>query len=213
MMNELHQGQPVLHMGKPLEEAKAAMIMLHGRGSDAEDIISLAPEFGQADFAYLAPNAAGNAWYPQRFIAPIESNEPWLTSALQVVGDLVAQVGQAGIPAEKVMLLGFSQGACLALEYAARNARRYGGVVGLSGGLIGPMGMTFAYPGSLDSTPVFLGCSDVDFHIPVARVHESAEVLGAMGAAVDKRIYPGMGHTINADEIAAVQGVMASLTP
>ncbi len=207
-MSDLHQGQVVLHTGKLLEEAKAAMILLHGRGSDAEDIISLVPEFGQTDFAYLAPNAAGNTWYPNRFIAPLESNEPWLTSALQVVGDLLAHLGQAGIPAEKVILLGFSQGACLALEYAARNARRYGGVAGLSGGLIGPEGMTFDYPGSLDGTPVFLGCSDVDFHIPVGRVHESAEVLGAMGAAVDKRIYPGMGHTINEDEITAVREMM-----
>ncbi len=210
-MTGLHQGQTVLHTGKALEEAKAAMILLHGRGSDAEDIISLAPEFQQSDFAYLAPNAAGNTWYPNRFIAPIESNEPWLSSALQVVADLLAHIGQTGVPLEKTILLGFSQGACLALEYAARNAGRYGGVVALSGGLIGPEGMVFDYQGLMDGTPVFLGCSDVDFHIPVARVHESAAVFGAMGAVVNKRIYPGMGHTINEDEIAAVRGVMAGL--
>lgn len=210
-MSQLHQGQSVLAAGKPLEEAKAAMILLHGRGSDARDILSLAGEFEQPEFAYIAPNAAGNTWYPNRFIAPLESNEPWLSSALQAISDLLAHVEQAGIPAEKTMLLGFSQGACLALEYAARNPQRYGGVAGLSGGLIGPQGMTFNYPGSLTDTPVFLGCSDVDFHIPVERVRESAEVFRTLGASVDERIYPGMGHTVNTDEIDAVRELMKQI--
>lgn len=207
----VHQGQPVLQAGAALDEARGAMILLHGRGADAHDILSVAAELRVPDFAYLAPNAAGNAWYPNRFIAPIESNEPWLSSALERVGEVVDIVTAAGIPAEKIVLLGFSQGACLALEYAARNAQRYGGLAGLSGGLIGPMGMTFTYPGSLDSTPVLLGCSDVDFHIPVERVHESAEALGRLGGVVDKRIYPGMGHTINMDEIEAVRGMLAGI--
>jgi predicted esterase len=210
-MNNLHQGQPVLRRGQALDDARAAMILLHGRGADAQDIISLAPEFQQPGFAYLAPSAAGNTWYPNRFIAPLESNEPWLSWALAVVDELLAQVAAAGIPAEKTVLLGFSQGACLALEYAARNPRRYGGLAGLSGGLIGPVGMSFDYPGSLDGTPVFLGCSDVDFHIPVERVYESAEALQKLGAVVETRIYPGMGHTINQDEIEAVRGIMAKL--
>ncbi len=210
-MSQLHQGQSILAAGKPLEEAKAAMILLHGRGSDATDILSLAGEFEQPDFAYIAPNAAGNAWYPNRFIAPLESNEPWLTSALQVISDLLAHVQQAGIASEKTMVLGFSQGACLALEYAARNPQRYGAVAGLSGGLIGPLGMKFAYPGSLAATPILLGCSDVDFHIPVDRVRESAAVFRDLGATVDERIYPGMGHTVNADEIEAVREMMSQL--
>ncbi len=210
-MSQLHQGQRILGTGKPLEEAQGAMILLHGRGSDAQDILSLAAEFQQPGFAYLAPNAAGNTWYPNRFIAPLDSNEPWLSSALQVISDLLADVGQAGIPIEKTLLLGFSQGACLALEYAARNPQPYGGVVGLSGGLIGPQGMTFRYPGSLAGTPVFLGCSDVDFHIPVERVRESATVFRDLGATVDERIYPGMGHTVNQDEIEAVRGLMQTL--
>ena len=210
-MNQLHQGQQILGTGKPLEEARGAMILLHGRGSDAQDILSLAAEFQQPDFAYLAPNAAGNTWYPNRFIAPLDSNEPWLSSALQVIRDLLADVGQAGIPIEKTLLLGFSQGACLALEYAARNPQRYGGVAGLSGGLIGPQGMTFSYPGSLAGTPVFLGCSDVDFHIPVERVRESAAAFRDLGATVDERIYPGMGHTVNQDEIEAVREMMSQV--
>ena len=207
----VHQGQPVLQTGAALDEARGTMILLHGRGADAHDILSVAAELRVPDFAYLAPNAAGNEWYPNRFIAPIESNEPWLSSALERVGEVVDIITAAGIPAEKIVLLGFSQGACLALEYAARNAQRYGGVAGLSGGLIGPKGMTFAYPGSLAETPVLLGCSDVDFHIPVERVHESAEVLSKLGGVVDKRIYPGMGHTINMDEIEAVRAMLASI--
>ncbi|MBI5669680.1 MAG: alpha/beta hydrolase [Chloroflexi bacterium] len=207
----LHQGQPVLTAGEPLDQAKAAMIMIHGRGATAQDILSLAWEFNQPEFAYFAPQAAGYQWYPNRFTAPLASNEPWLSSALRVVGDLLAHLETAGLTAERVMLLGFSQGACLALEYAARNARRYGGVVGYSGGLIGPDDTPCDYPGSFDGTPVFLGCSDMDAHIPKERVLDTAAVFRRMGADVTDRLYPNMGHTINQDEINFVSGMMVKL--
>lgn len=207
-----HGGQPVLHTGAALEQAPAVMIMIHGRGASAEDIIGLASEFERGDLAYLAPQAAGNTWYPQRFIGPLASNEPWLTSALTRIETLLRYVEEAGIPAERTFLLGFSQGACLALEYAARNARRYAGVIGLSGGLIGPDGTPRDYPGSLEETPVFLGCSDIDMHIPKGRVVESSEVLRRLGATVDLRLYPGMGHTINEDELQAVKDLLAPFT-
>lgn len=206
-----HQGQPVLAAGEPLELTRAAMLMIHGRGATAEDILSLAGEFRQPGFTYLAPQAAAGTWYPNRFTAPLEQNEPWLSSALQVVETLFSRVVEAGVRPERIMLLGFSQGACLALEYAARNARRYGGVVGLSGGLIGPDDLQREVSGSLDGTPVFVGCSDVDFHIPRERVDHAAEVMRALGGQVTERIYPNMDHTVNQDEIDFVRGMMQSL--
>ena len=206
-----HQGQPVLAAGEPLERAKAAMIMLHGRGASAEDILSLAAELNQPGFTYLAPQAAGNSWYPNSFLAPIPSNEPGLSSGLAVIASILAQLTEAGVGSERTMLLGFSQGACLALEFVARNAQRYGGVAGLSGGLIGPDGTPRDYPGSFEGTPIFLGCSDRDFHIPKERVELSAEVLRGMGGNVTARLYPRMGHTVNQDETQFVQGMMAAL--
>jgi len=210
-MTDLHQGQPVLIQGEPLEQARAAMIMLHGRGATAKDILTLADHLPQMGFAFLAPQAANNTWYPYRFLAPIASNEPWLSSALAAVGAVLAQVEGAGIPAERTLLLGFSQGACLALEFAARHARRYGGVIGLSGGLIGPDDAPRDYPGSLAGTPVFLGCSDVDLHIPKERVLHAAEVLRRLGAEVTVRLYPNMGHTVNQDELDVIWGMMAAI--
>src|SRR5258706_4853419 len=201
-----HQSQPILTAGESIQRAKAAMLMVHGRGARAEDILSLANQFDFPEFAYLAPQAADNTWYPNRFLNPISENEPWLTSALTFVGDVLAQIVQAGVPPERIILLGFSQGACLTLEFAARNARRYGGVVGLSGGLIGPDGTPRDYAGSLARTPVFLGCSDVDPHIPRERVEESAEVLRRLGGDVTARLYPRMGHMGNRDELRFVQG-------
>ena len=206
-----HQGQPVLVAGEPLERAKAAMIMLHGRGASAEDILSLAAELHQPGFTYLAPQAAGYTWYPNSFLAPLASNEPGLSSGLAVIATLLAQLAEGGIGPERTMLLGFSQGACLALEFVARHAQRYGGVAGLSGGLIGPDGTPRDYPSSLAGTPLFLGCSDRDVHIPKKRVELSAEVLQKMGGKVTARLYPNMGHTINQDEIQCVQGIMAVL--
>jgi len=206
-----HQGQPVLTAGEPLDKAKAAMIMVHGRGASAEDILSLTPELNQPGFAYLAPQAAGYAWYPNSFLAPIASNEPGLSSGLAVIASLLEKLAEVGIPPERTIILGFSQGACLSLEFAARNARRYGGLAGLSGGLIGPDGTPRDYPGSLDGTPVFLGCSDVDPHVPKKRVELSAEVLQRLGGNVTTRLYPRMGHTVNRDEIRQVQDIMSAL--
>jgi len=207
-----HQGQPVLAAGEPLERARAAMVLVHGRGATAEDILTLAAELDQPGFIYLAPQAANNTWYPYSFLAPIERNEPYLSSALAMLDHVLAHIAAAGIPAERTILLGFSQGACLATEFVARNARRYGGLVGLSGGLIGPDSTARDYPGALDGTPVFLGCSDVDPHIPAARVQHSAEVLRRLGGDVTARLYPGMGHTMNEDEIEAVRRIMAALS-
>ncbi len=209
--NSPHQGQPVLHAGAVLERASAAMIMLHGRGATAEDILSLAAEFNQPDFAYLAPQAANSTWYPNSFLAPLTSNEPGLSSALAVVAGLLTRLDHVGIPAERTILLGFSQGACLSLEFAARHARHYGGIAGLSGGLIGPDGTPREYTGSLLGTPVFLGCSDVDFHIPKDRVLFSADVLKRLGAQVMAKLYPGMAHTVNEDELERVRAMMRSL--
>lgn len=211
MKTSPHRGQPVLAAGRPLAEAGGAMVMVHGRGAPAEDILSLAGELGRPELAYLAPQAAGYSWYPYSFLAPMEQNEPGLSSALELLGDLVRHLEENGIPAERTVLLGFSQGACLTLEYAARNARRYGGLVALSGGLIGPPGTPRDYAGSFAGTPVFLGCSDRDPHIPKTRVDESAEVFRGMGAEVTERIYPAMGHTVNEDELQFVRDLVGKL--
>lgn len=204
-----HQGQAVRWAGAPLARAKAAMLLVHGRGATAQGILDIGEALGFPDIAYAAPQAGGYSWYPYSFMAPMDYNEPGLTSGLQAIDDLRVQIEEAGIPTERIYLLGFSQGACLSLEYVARHAQRFGGVIGLSGGLIGPEGTPRDYAGSLVGTPVLLGCSDVDAHIPLSRVHETTAVLTAMGAEVDERIYPGMGHTINADEIKAVRAMLA----
>jgi predicted esterase len=203
-----HGRQPVLHYGAPIESARRAAIFIHGRGASAEDILGIAPELGTQDVAYFAPQAFGNTWYPYSFLSPISRNEPGLTSALGVIGGLVEKLAAGGHTPERIVILGFSQGACLALEFAARHAQRFAAVVALSGGLIGPPGTPRNYPGSLANTPVFLGCSDVDPHIPLERVRESAAVLRRMEAQVDERIYKRMGHTINADELGAVRDLV-----
>lgn len=207
-----HAGQPVLAYGRQPAEARAAMILLHGRGAQASDILALAAELGEPEFTFLAPQAAGNAWYPNRFLAPLETNEPWLSSALSIVGDLLNELESQGISPDRTVLLGFSQGACLALEYAVRNPRRFGGLVGLSGGLIGPPGITWDFPGSLDGTPVFLGCGDPDPHIPRARFRETETVLAAKGAAVTASLYPGLGHTVNRDELQQIRKLAAVIS-
>ena len=207
----LHQGLPLATSGVALLRASAAMILLHGRGSSAEGILSLADLLAGPEIAGLAPQAAGNSWYPHSFLAPLADNEPWLSSALQVIADILADLERTGLPPDQVALVGFSQGGCLALEFAARHARRYGAVIGLSAGLIGPPGTPRHYDGSLAGTPVFIGCSDRDPHIPLARVRETAVDLTALGAAVDERIYPGMGHTINDEEISVARTLIAPL--
>ncbi len=207
----MHRGQPVLTVGVPLAEAQAAMIMVHGRGASARDILLLAQEWRADGVAYLAPQAADNTWYPNRFIAPVATNEPWLSSALASLSDALQAVANTGIAANRTVLLGFSQGGCLALEYAARNPQRYGAVVGLSAGLIENGDKPRSYSGTLAGTPVFLGCSDVDFHIALERVERTAEVLSHLGGEVDKRIYRNMGHTVIHDEIEAVQHILDRL--
>lgn len=207
-----HAGQPVLAAGAPLDRARAAVIMVHGRGASAEDILSLSEEFSDPAVACLAPQAAGSVWYPQTFLSPIASNEPGLSSALAVLAGIGARLKDAGIPSERVIMLGFSQGACLVLEYAARNARRYAGIVGLSGGLIGPDGTPREYRGSFEGTPVFLGCSVTDPHIPRARVEHTDDVLRSLGAEVTMRLYPEPGHSVNEDEVQFVRSMVSSLT-
>ncbi len=208
-MSGPHQGQPVLEAGEPLATARTAMILIHGRGASAADIMTLGAELKHPGVAYLAPQAAGNAWYPNPFTAPMESNEPYLSSALEVVASLLATV-EKSVPADRIILLGFSQGACLTLEFAARHARRYGAVVGLSGGLIGPDGTPRDYLGRFDGTPAFLGCSDVDPHIRKDRVLEAAEAFTRLGAKVTAKLYPQMGHTVNDDEIQIVRAMVAA---
>ena len=215
-----HQGEQVVEAGAPLHRARVAMILVHGRGADAQSMIPLADELAQPDAAYLAPQAAGNTWYPHSFLAPIEQNEPGLSSGLQAIDDVRRQIEAAGISADRTVVLGFSQGACLGLEYVARNPRLYGGVVAFSGGLIGngrrsdaepPDDKLFDYDGSLRGTPVFLGCSDIDSHIPIQRVRQSAEVMEGLNGSVTTKIYAGMGHTINQDEISFVRRLLAEL--
>ena len=209
--NSPHKGQPILSAGESLETAKAAIILIHGRGATAESILSLVPEFDQPGFAYLAPQAANYTWYPNSFLMPIQSNEPGLSSGLAVIEDILAHVNTAGIPTEKVMLIGFSQGACLSSEFVARHAQRYGGLAALSGGVIGPDDTPRDYPGSLDGTQIFLGCSDVDFHIPKERVLESADIFRKLGGEVTARLYPNMGHTVNEDELSVVREMIAAI--
>jgi predicted esterase len=202
---DLHEDQPVLADGVRVERAKGVMVLLHGRGGSANDMLSLVPLLKREDFMYLAPQASGNAWYPNTFLADLESNEPWLSAALNKISGILQQVSHAGITTEQIFLLGFSQGACLALEFVARNPQRFGAVAGLSGGLIGPPGTPRDYPGQLSGTPVFLGCSERDPHIPLERVKETTQVLAGMGAEVSQHIYPGSSHTITETEIESVR--------
>lgn len=197
-----HVGQPVATEGAPLGHGRAAMIMVHGRDAAPRNILDLVPAFSRPDVSYLAPAAAGNTWYPFSFMAEIARNEPGLSSGLAAVDALVESVVRRGVPKRSLVLLGFSQGGCLTAEYAVRHADRFAGVIVYSGGLIGPPGTTWPYGGSFDGTPVFLGCSDADAHVPLTRVDESAAVFERMGARVTRRIYPGMGHLVNEDEIA-----------
>jgi predicted esterase len=208
MSSDPHRGQPLLTLGPSPASARATLIMVHGRGASAEDMLGLAAALQAPDVAVLAPQAAGRTWYPYSFLTPIADNEPGITSGLGVIASLVGGLIAQHIPIERIALLGFSQGACLSLEFAARHPQCYKAVFGLSGGLIGPAGTPRDYPGSFDGAPVLLGCSDVDPHIPLPRVRETAEVLRRMGAGVDERIYPQMGHIVNEDELGAVRALL-----
>jgi phospholipase/carboxylesterase len=206
-----HQGQPLRTAGTELEEATAAAVLVHGRGATAQSILRMGGEFHRDGLALLAPQAARNEWYPHSFLEPVERNEPGRTSGLRAVGDAVSAANDAGIPTDRILVLGFSQGACLATEYVARNPRRYGGIVALSGGLIGETVAADSFDGSLEGTPAFVGCSDADPHIPVERVHTTTAVLERLGADVDERIYEGMGHGVNEDELGAVRELVDAL--
>ncbi|WP_128476026.1 alpha/beta hydrolase [Halorussus pelagicus] len=211
-----HAGQPVaaagaVSDGAPADDADAAVIFIHGRGATAEGMLEMAGEFDAEGVAYLAPQARGRTWYPNSFLEAIADNEPSLSSALAFLGDVRERVADAGIAPERTCFVGFSQGACLASEFVARNAERYGGLAALSGGLIGPEGTPRDYDGDLDGTPVFLGCSDRDPHIPVERVHETRDVLDGLGGDVEERIYEGMGHGINREEVAYVRNMVEEI--
>jgi predicted esterase len=203
-----HAGQPVVEAGVPLGQAPAVVIMVHGRGAGPDNILDLVPRLARPNLTYLAPAARNRTWYPHSFMTEIAGNEPGLSSGLAVLESLIDRVQAAGVPRSRIVMLGFSQGACLAAEFAVRHASRFGGIVVLSGGAIGPPGTRWDYPRRFDGTPVFLGCSDVDSHVPESRVNETAELFSRMGADVTKRIYPGMEHLINDDEIVCAQRVI-----
>ena len=206
-----HRDQPVLQRGAALNSAMGAVVLLHGRGSSAEDILGLAQEFDLPELAYLAPEAAEHTWYPYSFLSPIELNQPWLDSALNLVAETLQRAITAGIERPKIAIVGFSQGACLAMEFVARNAVRYGGLVAFTGGLIGPPGARFVYSGELSGTACFLGAGDRDPHVPWKRVEETASVLSGLGAVVTLRRYPGLPHTINEDEIDHAKTILRRL--
>ncbi|PKB18813.1 alpha/beta hydrolase [Flavobacterium sp. 5] len=191
----------VITDGVPLNEAKKALILLHGRGAGAHDILSVARHLKVEDFALVAPQAENRTWYPYSFLVPIEENEPSFSKSLDAIHQTVVAIQQNGIEKENIYFLGFSQGACLALEFTARNAAKYGGVVAFTGGLIGDKVYQDHYAGNFGNTPIFIGTSDPDFHVPVERVNETEALLQKMGASVTKKIYDNMGHTISQDEI------------
>ena len=204
-----HANQPVVHAGAPLDSADGVIVMVHGRNASPQNILSLAEAIDRPNFACVAPAAAGGTWYPFSFIAPREQNEPWLSSALEVLATVVDGLILLGFPPEKIVLLRFSQGACLSSEFVIRHPRRYGGLCALSGALIGAPGTVWDdVTASLDGMPVFLGCSDIDAHIPAARVLESEKVFARLAAHVTRKLYPGMGHLVNDDEILEVQTIL-----
>lgn len=205
-----HAGQPVTMLGAPLGAARVVVIAVHGRNAGPRNILDLAPAIGNDGVTFVAPAAAGGAWYPLSFLSPIAANEPGITSGIAVVHGLIDAAIAAGVSAERIVLLGFSQGACLAATAAQRRPARYGGVIVFSGGLIGPPGTVWSDAGAFDGTPVFFGCSDVDGHIPAERVRESAALFERMGADVTMQLYPGMGHLVNEEEVAFVRALLAT---
>lgn len=196
----MHQKE-IFSAGKNINDAEKALILLHGRGATAEDILGLGQELNATEFALFAPQATNYTWYPYSFLAPVDQNEPWLSSAIKLLGELVQDLNHKGIPSERIYFAGFSQGACLTLEFVTRNARRWGGVAAFTGGLIGEKLNAATYKGDFGQTPVFIGSSDPDPHVPLTRVQQSVEILRNLGADVVEKIYPNMGHTISWDEL------------
>jgi phospholipase/carboxylesterase len=210
--NDPHSNQPIHQRGQSLGSAAAAVILVHGRGASAEDILGLVEEFDEPELAYLAPEAAEHTWYPYSFMAPLEKNQPWLDSALGLLAKTVERVTVAGITKNRIVFIGFSQGACLSTEFVAGNATHYGGLVAFTGGLIGPEGTRFSYSGRLSHTPCFLGAGDPDPHVPWRRVEESASVLSGLGGEVTLQRYPGLPHTINRDELEHAKSILRVFT-
>ena len=208
-----HANQPVLHAGAPLASAAGVVILLHGRGASAEDILSLGAAFQLPKLAYIAPQAAGSTWYPNSFLAPRETNEPFVTSALARIASLVAEIQSAGIPRDRIVIAGFSQGACLSTEFVASNPARYAGVLAFTGGLIGPLDADLHHEGSLDGTPALLFSGDPDPHVPWQRVEDSADELERMGAVVQSFRYPGRPHTVSAPEILHARTLLQNAFP
>ncbi|HET6527307.1 MAG TPA: dienelactone hydrolase family protein [Balneolaceae bacterium] len=206
-----HQNQKIITGGADINSAQVAMILIHGRGATAESMLTFANQIERNDIHYRALQASNYTWYPRSFMAPKTMNEPGISSGLQAIYDAIISLNKANFPSEKIVLLGFSQGACLTAEFAARHPQKFGGVFGLSGGLIGQEIEADLYQGSLERTPVFLGCSDSDPHIPEERVDETAAIFEKMQADVNEKIYPGMGHTVNRDEIRQINKVLEKL--
>jgi len=206
-----HASTPILTAGLAPVDAPVTLILLHGRGDSARNMLGLVDALGIPDLAAIAPQAAENTWYPNSFLAPLETNQPYLDSALRRIDTIVNDLISRGIPSGRIAILGFSQGACLTCEYVARHPRRYGAVLALTGGLIGPPGTPRDYTGSLDGTPIFLGANDPDPHVPIARVRETEQVLSRMGGKVELRRYPGLPHTINEDELVACRALLQSI--
>ena len=207
-MSNPHAGLPVATRGRPIAESRGVAVMMHGRGRDADDVLGLADRIDVEGFSYLAPAAHESSWYPHSFLEPVEGNEPRLSYALELYDEVVSGLLEQGIPKRRIVLAGFSQGACLTAEYAVRHADRYGGILLFTGGLIGPPGTSWEYEGSFGGTPVFLGTSDVDEFVPEERVQESAKVFEDMGADVTLRVYEGMDHVVNDDEIAIARNIL-----
>ncbi|MEO8955481.1 MAG: dienelactone hydrolase family protein [Ktedonobacteraceae bacterium] len=207
-----HEEQPLITRGRPLAESHAVAIMMHGRGRTTDDILDLAARIGNNAFTYLAPTAKDNTWYPFGFMERLENNEPFLSSALAIYDALIQELLGKGFSRQQIVLLGFSQGACLTAEYAVRHADRYGGIVLFTGGLIGPKGTQWSHSGLFLETPIFLGTSDIDSFVPLERVQESAAMFRQMGAQVIERVYPGMDHIVNDDEIAVARAILQKVS-
>ena len=191
----------IVFAGKPVSEATRALVLLHGRGADANDILSFGSYLDVKDYALVAPQATNNTWYPFSFMMPPSQNEPWLSSALELVKEIVDDLIKGGLESPNIYFAGFSQGACLTLEFVTRNAKRYGGVAAFTGGLIGDKIYAENYQGDFGGTPVFIGTSNPDPHVPVERVHATTGILRNMNAVVTEKVYNNMGHTISEDEI------------
>ncbi len=210
-MNDQLHNKDIIMQGRTLDHAGKVLLMLHGRGGSAEDILTLSQHLQCENYALLALQARNNTWYPYSFLAPTQMNQPWLNSAIDVIDETVNDLSKMGFDRSKIVLLGFSQGACLALEYAARNAHRYGGVIAFTGGLIGDNIQSETYNGSFDQTPVFIGTSDPDPHVPIERIHETVDQLNKMNADVNLKVYKNMGHTITMEEILQANKLLQSV--